>query len=52
MHTGFWLENLKERPRYRCQSNIQIGLKEIGWEGVGLSIIRTFGFIKCVTFLD
>jgi len=34
MHTTFWLENLKRRPRCTWRNNIRMDLREIGWEGV------------------
>jgi hypothetical protein len=39
-HAGVWLENLKERPigshMRSWEDNINMDLKEIGWEWVGL----------------
>jgi hypothetical protein len=34
MHTIFWLENLKGRPRRRGEDNIKMNVRVIGSEGV------------------
>jgi hypothetical protein len=33
-HTRYWLSSLKGRPRRPWKDSIEIGLWEIGWEGV------------------
>jgi hypothetical protein len=39
MHMGYWWENQKEkkplgRPRRRCVHNVEMYLREIGWDGM------------------
>jgi hypothetical protein len=39
MHIGYWWESQKEKPlgkpRCRWVDNIKMGLREIGWDGMG-----------------
>jgi hypothetical protein len=34
MHTGFWWENMKERPRRGWVDSLKMYITGIGWDGV------------------